>query len=71
MIKLKDFGPSYRVSRKESGVSMQDVKNSTGISIDRLRKIEKGERPPDLDEVAKLCAMIGLIAELQIKREGD
>lgn len=74
---LAEFGEKMKNLRKDVGLSQLDIQSSTGVSVDALRRIEKGEVIPryetlellstiykqDLLELLKSCRANKLLTE--------
>ena len=54
---LIQFGESLKNTRKELGLSQIDIQNSAGVSVDALRRIEKGEVIPRYETLELLSAL--------------
>lgn len=54
---LKQFGENLKNTRKELGLSQTDIQNSAGVSVDALRRIEKGEVIPRYETLELLSAL--------------
>ncbi len=51
IIRAKKFGLLMRDAREKSGKSIESCAQAMGISVDELKTIESGERPPTLPEL--------------------
>lgn len=58
-----EFGSLLRVLRKSAGETLEQVAQSTGLSIAMLSRMERGERLPSPDSVAVLAAHFGVPEE--------
>ena len=54
---LVQFGEKLKNARKELGLSQVDIQNSAGVSVDALRRIEKGEVIPRYETLELLSAI--------------
>jgi len=54
---LVQFGEKLKNARKELGLSQIDIQNSAGVSVDALRRIEKGEVIPRYETLELLSAI--------------
>ena len=54
---LVQFGEKLKNARKELGLSQIDIQNSAGVSVDALRRIEKGEVIPRYETLELLSAL--------------
>jgi len=54
---LIQFGEKLKNARKELGLSQIDIQNSAGVSVDALRRIEKGEVIPRYETLELLSAL--------------
>lgn len=54
---LVQFGGKLKNARKELGLSQIDIQNSAGVSVDALRRIEKGEVIPRYETLELLSAL--------------
>jgi len=54
---LIQFGEKLKNARKELGLSQIDIQNSAGVSVDALRRIEKGEVIPRYETLELLSAI--------------
>lgn len=58
-----EFGSMLRVLRKTAGETLEQVAQSTGLSIAMLSRMERGERLPSPDSVAVLASHFGVPEE--------
>jgi transcriptional regulator with XRE-family HTH domain len=56
VVDLTTFGSRITSLREEKGWSGRALARRLGLHPERLRRLEKGERPPFLDELTKLAA---------------
>jgi transcriptional regulator with XRE-family HTH domain len=61
------FGARVRELRTASGVSQEDFAHACGIHRTHVSFLERGERTPTLDTVARVAAGLGMnLAELLV-----
>lgn len=51
---LKDFGKRLRSFRQSTGVTMQDLSKESGVSLNTIARIERGEIDPKCGTAWKL-----------------
>ena len=62
-VNTEDLGRAVRRKRQESGLSLRDVANETGVSASTLSRIENGPGKPDVDNIARLTAWLDVPME--------
>jgi transcriptional regulator with XRE-family HTH domain len=73
-IRAKKLGVLIKDARLAAGKSMKDCAAATGVSIERVRAFERGEKPPSLPEVEVLAFFLNAPLEhfwSQESRSGD
>jgi transcriptional regulator with XRE-family HTH domain len=55
----KSLGPVIRRWRIEGGLTQEELGRSAGLSKKSVGSFERGERTPELWEIAKLCGALG------------
>ncbi|MCS0495600.1 helix-turn-helix domain-containing protein [Ancylobacter mangrovi] len=56
-------GERLKLVRQDSGLTLADVAQRTGVSVSNLSKIERGEVSPSFDVVIRLCEGLGIAIE--------
>lgn len=54
LVNTEELGRAVRRKREESGSSLRDVADVTGVSASTLSRIENGTGKPDADNIARL-----------------
>jgi transcriptional regulator with XRE-family HTH domain len=49
------FGLHIRVLRRERGMTQEQLAEGSGLSVDAIRRIERGAFSPSLETLRKLC----------------
>lgn len=60
---LADYSRAVQGARRARELSQRDLAARLGVPVTVLRKIERGELPPDPDVATRLAAVLGLPAE--------
>jgi transcriptional regulator with XRE-family HTH domain len=55
---IKTFGANVRHYRKARGMNQQQFADASGLSVQMMGKIERGENPPSFDSVEKIAAVL-------------
>lgn len=56
-------GDRLKLVRQETGLTLVEVAQRTGVSVSNLSKIERGEVSPSFDVVIRLCEGLGIAIE--------
>lgn len=56
-------GERLKLVRQETGLTLAEVSQRTGVSVSNLSKIERGEVSPSFDVVIRLCEGLGIAIE--------
>ena len=54
LINTVELGRAVKRRREETGLSLRDVADKTGVSASTLSRIENGTGKPDADNIARL-----------------
>ena len=73
LVNTEELGRAIRRKRDESGASLRDVADATGVSASTLSRIENGTGKPDADNIARLTSWLDVPMEriLGTRSEGD
>ena len=63
LVNTIELGRAIRRKREESGLSLRDVANDTGVSASTLSRIENGTGKPDADNIARLTGWLNVPME--------
>jgi transcriptional regulator with XRE-family HTH domain len=63
LVNTGELGRAIRRKREESGLSLRDVADETGVSASTLSRIENGTGKPDADNIARLTAWLNVPME--------
>lgn len=69
--RVEDVGKRIRVLREERNISVEDLSDLTGFSVDRLRDIESGKISPQLGTVMKLSKALDAAVGRLVSGTGD
>jgi len=70
-IKAKKFGVKLTALRQNNGLSIETLSLWTGIPVEKITKIERGEDSATLPEIEILAMKMGLIPENLISSESE
>lgn len=65
---LFSISESIKKRRKELKLSQSYVADLTGLSINTISKVERGETNPTVDVLEKIAAVLGMALKLEIKK---
>jgi transcriptional regulator with XRE-family HTH domain len=72
LVNTVELGRAIRRKREETGLSLRDVADETGVSASTLSRIENGTGKPDADNIARLTAWLNVPVErIMSGRETD
>ena len=73
LVNTVELGRAIRRKREETGLSLRDVADETGVSASTLSRIENGTGKPDADNIARLTAWLNVPVEriMSGRAEGD
>lgn len=54
------LGEQIRMLRKQKGLSLEDMQAATGRSIGFLSQIERGKSRPNVDDLVRIAAILGI-----------
>lgn len=54
------FGDNLKKARKHKGMTQKELAKQLGISDNGISNWEKGVSRPDIDQVARLCSILGI-----------
>ena len=63
LVNTMELGRAIRRKREETGLSLRDVADETGVSASTLSRIENGTGKPDADNIARLTAWLNVPME--------
>lgn len=63
LVNTMELGRAIRRKREESGLSLRDVADETGVSASTLSRIENGTGKPDADNIARLTGWLNVPME--------
>ncbi len=63
LVNTIELGRAIRRKREETGLSLRDVADETGVSASTLSRIENGTGKPDADNIARLTGWMGVPVE--------
>lgn len=63
LVNTIELGRAIKRKREESGMSLRDVADKTGVSASTLSRIENGTGKPDADNIARLTAWLNMPME--------
>ena len=63
LVNTIELGRSIKRKREESGLSLRDVADVTGVSASTLSRIENGTGKPDADNIASLTTWLNMPIE--------
>ena len=69
--RVEDVGKRIRMLREERNISVEDLSDLTGFSVDRLRDIESGKISPQLGTVMKLSKALDAAVGRLVSGTGD
>jgi len=55
---MKTFGANVRHYRKARGMNQRQFADASGLSVQMMGKIERGENPPSFESVEKIAAAL-------------
>ena len=56
------FGANLRRSRKQAGLTQEALRDSSGIHMTEISRIENGQKDPQLTTIVRLAAGLGIPA---------
>jgi len=62
----KALGNKIRERRKSLQITQEDLADIAEVSERTLRSIEKGEANPELDNILKICEVLGLSIDINV-----
>ena len=74
LVNTVELGRAIRRKREETGLSLRDVADETGVSASTLSRIENGTGKPDADNIARLTGWLDVPVERIMSgrdRQGD
>lgn len=72
LVNTVELGRAIRRKREETGLSLRDVADETGVSASTLSRIENGTGKPDADNIARLTGWLDVPVErIMSGREAD
>ena len=72
LVNTVELGRAIRRKREETGLSLRDVADETGVSASTLSRIENGTGKPDADNIARLTGWLNVPVErIMSGRETD
>ena len=73
LVNTVELGRAIRRKREETGLSLRDVADETGVSASTLSRIENGTGKPDADNIARLTGWLEVPIErvMSGQPEGD
>ena len=72
LVNTVELGRAIRRKREETGLSLRDVADETGVSASTLSRIENGTGKPDADNIARLTGWLDVPVErIMSGRETD
>ena len=63
LVNTIELGRAIRRKREDSGLSLRDVADETGVSASTLSRIENGTGKPDADNIARLTGWLNVPME--------
>lgn len=63
LVNTEELGRAVKRRREESGLSLRDLADETGVSASTLSRIENGTGKPDADNIARLTAWLDMPME--------
>lgn len=63
LVNTIELGRAIRRKREETGLSLRDVADETGVSASTLSRIENGTGKPDADNIARLTGWLNVPVE--------
>jgi transcriptional regulator with XRE-family HTH domain len=63
LVNTLELGRAIRRKREDSGLSLRDVADETGVSASTLSRIENGTGKPDADNIARLTTWLNVPME--------
>jgi transcriptional regulator with XRE-family HTH domain len=63
LVNTGELGRAIRRKREETGLSLRDVADETGVSASTLSRIENGTGKPDADNIARLTGWLNVPVE--------
>jgi len=63
LVNTIELGRAIRRKREDSGLSLRDVADETGVSASTLSRIENGTGKPDADNIARLTDWLNVPME--------
>lgn len=63
LVNTVELGRAIRRKREETGLSLRDVADETGVSASTLSRIENGTGKPDADNIARLTGWLNVPVE--------
>lgn len=61
---LKDLGQKIKTTRKDLGISQKGLALAAGMGIRSIVEMENGTRNTGMDNVIKVCSLLGLDIEI-------
>ncbi|HEX8098303.1 MAG TPA: helix-turn-helix transcriptional regulator [Pyrinomonadaceae bacterium] len=69
LVNTVELGRAIRRKREETGLSLRDVADETGVSASTLSRIENGTGKPDADNIARLTTWLNVPMERIMGRQ--
>lgn len=64
---MKEFGSIIKERRKSLSITQRELATLSGVSINTLTKIERGEANPSLKVITNILDTLGLQMDIKIK----
>jgi transcriptional regulator with XRE-family HTH domain len=71
LVNTVELGRAIRRKREETGLSLRDVADETGVSASTLSRIENGTGKPDADNIARLTNWLNVPVERIMSARAD
>src|SRR5947208_16728234 len=71
LINTVELGRAVKRRREETGLSLRDVADKTGVSASTLSRIENGTGKPDADNIARLTEWLNMPMERVMSGRAD
>ena len=68
---LRNIGKSIRERRKELNVNQRTVADLSGVAVNTLLAVERGEGNPQLSSLIAILDTLGLQIEITVKQLND
>lgn len=68
---LRDIGKSIRERRKELNVNQRTVADLSGVAVNTLLAVERGEGNPQLSSLIAILDTLGLQIDITVKQLND